>query len=56
MAESKSKKDAAPEGAHPALPVEEASDAAVNKEFKDMPDKPAPSSVAQVEILPEDKK
>ena len=42
-------------GAHPARPVEEAADAGVNKQYADNPDKPAPSSVAQVEVLPEDK-
>lgn len=42
-------------GAHPARPVQEADDYAGNKEYRDNPDKPAPDSVAQVEVLPEDK-
>lgn len=37
-----------------APPSHEASDWAGNKEYKDNPDKPAPDSVAQVEVLPED--
>lgn len=43
------------DGVHPARPISEADDAAVNKSYKDNPDKPDPSTVAQVEVLPEDK-
>lgn len=38
-----------PEGTQPAVPVEKADDAAVNKQYRDNPDKPDPSTVAQVE-------
>jgi hypothetical protein len=40
----------APEGSHPARPVDEAADAASNKKYKDNPDKPDPTTVAQVEV------
>lgn len=46
---SSSKSDPA-EGAHPARPVSEADDAAVNKKYADNPDKPDPTTVAQVEV------
>lgn len=38
-----------------APPSEQASDYAGDKQYKDNPDKPSPDSVAQVEVLPEDK-
>jgi hypothetical protein len=41
-------------GWHPARPVEEADDWAGSKKYKEMPGKPDPSTVAQVEVLPED--
>jgi hypothetical protein len=40
-------------GAHPARPVSEADDAAVNKKYADNPDKPDPSTVAQIEVTDE---
>jgi hypothetical protein len=40
-------------GAHPALPVEQADDAAVNKKYADNPDKPDPSTIAQIEVTDE---
>ena len=40
----------APEGSHPARPVDEAADAASSKKYKDNPDKPDPTTVAQVEV------
>lgn len=45
-----------PDGVNPAPPVEEADHAAVDKVYEDMPDdqKPNVSSVAQVEIRPEE--
>lgn len=45
----------APEGTHEAVPVEEGADAAVDKKYKDNPDKPSPSTVAQVEVRPDEK-
>lgn len=46
-----------PDGTHPLHPLAEQHYAAANKEYRDMPDdeKPDPSSVAQVEVLPDDK-
>jgi hypothetical protein len=35
---------------HPAVPVSEGADAADNQEFKDNPDKPDPTTIAQVEV------
>lgn len=45
--------DAYPEGTHPARPVSETTFAAEKREYKDNPDKPDPSSIAQVEVVPE---
>ena len=42
-------------GAHPAVPVEQGADWAGDKQYAENPDKPDPSTIAQVEILPEDK-
>jgi hypothetical protein len=46
-----------PEGTHPIRPLKEQTYAAVNKEYKDMPDedKPDPSTVAQYEVPLEDR-
>ena len=41
-------------GWHPARPVEEASDAAVNRRYEEMPGKPDPSTVAQIEVPPDE--
>jgi hypothetical protein len=49
---SDSKAEPSP-GAHPALPVEQADDAAVNKKYADNPDKPDPSTIAQIEVTDE---
>lgn len=38
-----------------APPSEQASDYAGDKEYRDNPDKPSPDSVAQVEIVPEER-
>lgn len=45
------------EGAHEAPPIHEADDYAGDRKYVDMPDadKPAPETVAQYEVLPEDK-
>jgi hypothetical protein len=43
------------EGVHRAPAIEDAADSASEKKYADNPDKPGPSSVAQVEVLPEDK-
>ena len=43
------------EGTHPAVPVHEGDDYVGDKQYKDNPDKESPDSVAQVEVLPEDK-
>ena len=47
----------APEGWHEIRPLAEQDWAAVNLEYRDMPDseKPDPSTVAEIQILPEDK-
>lgn len=39
-----------PEGTHPARPVSEVQDSAESRTYKDNPDKPDPSTVAQVEV------
>jgi hypothetical protein len=46
-----------PEGTHPAVPIDEGADSATNKVYEDMPDdqKPAASTVAQVEVRPEER-
>lgn len=36
-------------GVHPALPIAEAADAAETRRYRENPDKPDPSTVAQVE-------
>ena len=43
-------------GVHPARPIEEASDAASSFEYRDLPNerKPAPSTIAQEQVLSED--
>lgn len=41
--------EAAP-GAHPAVPVEEGSDWAGDKKYAENPNKPDPSTIAQVEV------
>jgi len=38
-----------------APPIEQADDAAVSKKYAENTDKPDPSTVAQVEVLPDDK-
>lgn len=45
-------------GAHPARPINEADDYAGDRKYVDMPEdmKPAPETVAQLEVLPEDEK
>jgi hypothetical protein len=43
-----------PEGTHPALPASEVTYSADKREYKDNPDKPDPTSIAQVEVLPEE--
>lgn len=47
----------APEGSHPIRPLAEQDWAAVNKQYRDMPDdqKPDPSTVAQLEVRSEEK-
>ena len=52
---SGSSPSSATDGVHPAVPVSEGADAAANKEFKDNPDKPDPTSIAQVEVVPDSK-
>lgn len=49
--------DGYPEGTHPIRPLAEQDLAAVNKEYRDLPDseKPDPSTVAQVEVRPDEK-
>ena len=42
-----------PEGTHPAPAPSETTFAAENKKYADMPDKPDPTTVAQVEIVEE---
>lgn len=44
------------EGAHPARPIDEAADSATDRVYRDLPDdeKPAPSTVAQLEVRPEE--
>lgn len=44
-----------PEGTHPARPVSEVSDSAANREYRDNPDKPDETSIAQVEVRPDEK-
>ena len=39
-----------PEGTHPLRPLSEQVDAATNKSYKDNPDKPDPTTIAQVEV------
>lgn len=46
--------DGYPEGTHPARPIDEADHSATQKKYKDNPDKPDPSTVAQVEEVPAD--
>ena len=41
-------------GAHPARPVEQADDWAGNRKYEENPDKPDPSTIAQIEVT-EDK-
>lgn len=45
------------EGSHPIRPLSEQDWAAENLEYREMPDrlKPDPSTVAEIQILPEDK-
>ncbi len=42
-----------PEGTHPLHPLAEQDWAAVNVKHEDNPDKPDPSTVAQIEVVPE---
>jgi hypothetical protein len=42
------------EGWHEARPIEEADDSATTKKYQDAPDKPADSTVAQVEVRPDE--
>jgi hypothetical protein len=46
-----------PEGTHPARPASEVTDSATNLAYRDLPDerKPDPSTIAQEQVLPEDK-
>lgn len=46
--------DAYPEGTHPARPASETEYAAEKLTYKDNPDKPDPSSIAQVAIIPDE--
>jgi hypothetical protein len=43
-----------PEGTHPALPPEKTHHSATRITYKDNPDKPDPSSVAQIAVFPDD--
>jgi hypothetical protein len=43
-----------PEGTHPARPASEVTHAADGRSYEDNPDKPDASSIAQVEVLPEE--
>ena len=43
-----------PEGTHPARPVSETHHSADRITYKDNPDKPDPSTVAQVAVFPDD--
>lgn len=47
--------DAYPEGTHPARPASEVEHAADRRTYKDNPDKPDPTTIAQVEVTDEDK-
>lgn len=40
-----------PEGTHPARPASEVTHSAANKQYRDNPDKPDPTTVAQVEVV-----
>jgi hypothetical protein len=42
--------DAYPEGTHPAVSVSEGADSADEKKYAENPDKPDPTSIAQVEV------
>ncbi len=44
-----------PEGSHPIAPLADQDWSAQNKEYRENPDKPDPTTVAQVEIVPESK-
>lgn len=46
--------DAYPEGTHPARPASETFHGQ-EREYKDNPDKPDPSTIAQVEVRPDEK-
>lgn len=46
--------DAYPEGTHPARPVSEVTTSADRITYADNPDKPDPSSVAQIAQIPDD--
>lgn len=39
-----------PDGAHPARPLSEVTGSAENRKYADNPDKPDPTTVAQVEV------
>lgn len=43
-----------PEGTHPALPASETEHAASKLKYSDNPDKPDPTTVAQVQDVPDD--
>ncbi len=44
-----------PEGTHPAVAIEEGADAAVNITYAENPDKPNESTVANVEVIDDEK-
>lgn len=46
--------DAYPEGTHPARPASEVTHSAARITYRDNPDKPDPSSVAQLADIPDD--
>lgn len=43
-----------PEGTHPARPASEVSHSADRIKYKDNPDKPDPSTIAQIAVIPDD--